>query len=599
MSGTVTQFFVPGGTLKPTAEAYVERAADSEFYRALNAGEFCFVLTSRQMGKSSLMARTAARLRSDGSATAVVDLTSITDAVNPDAKFWYRGVCRRIAQDVGLMSDFDRWWKPHEDLTQVQRFCEFLETFVLGQLGAQRVIIFVDEIDVTLRLDFTDDFFAAIRACYNARATNSQFERLTFALLGVASPSDLIKDSSRTPFNVGQRIDLDDFTLEEALKLTAGFDCDETTSRRILSRILYWTGGQPYLTQRVCLEVAEHANTVANGEVVSWDTEVDNIVHNLFCSPEASRAEVHFKYIRDRLRVDPRLPAILREYRGILEGRSIRDAPQSLIHTALKLAGLVKVDREGHLRIRNRIYECVFDKTWTNQVMPANWTRRVAVVSSALLLVLLVAVALAVPALTSALSKAQMTGTMNNARQLYLAQFMMSNDGAATGDPLLAWPGDLPTLPTTITEYLNVLVGKGYLKGADAIKLLSAPGASYTATVTTSGGVDTLSAASGTPALKIWLVQDSNPATTIFATSANYTYNTALSAAARPYGSRGFITIKKGGDASIYRVGQAQDTGWPNGTSFQNSVGFKPTDSVGTPTNGDPTTPGVGVLTLP
>ena len=52
--------------------------------------------------------------------------------------------------------------------------------------------------------------------------------------------------------------------------------------------------------------------------------------------------------------------------------------------------------------------------------------------------------ALAVPALTSALSKAQQTGTMNNARQLYLAQFQMSNDGAATGDATSAWPGDLP-----------------------------------------------------------------------------------------------------------------------------------------------------------
>ena len=343
------------------------------------------------MGKSSLMARTAAHLRSEGSAIAIVDLTGITEAKNPDATLWYRGVCRRIAQDVGLLSGFDRWWKLHQELTQVQRFSEFLETFVLGQIGAARLIIFVDEIDATLRLDFSDDFFAAIRACYNARATSSQFERLTFALLGVASPSDLIKDSSRTPFNIGQRIHLDDFTSKEAVTLTAGFDCDEVTALRILNRILYWTDGQPYLTQRVCLEVAQHGNPGSNGEVVSWETEVDNLVHNLFFSPEASRAEVHFKYIRDRVMVDPRLPAILREYRGVLEGRSIRDAPQSLIHTSLKLAGLVKVDSEGHLRIRNRIYERVFDKTWAKQVMPANWTRRVEVASPALLLVLLAA----------------------------------------------------------------------------------------------------------------------------------------------------------------------------------------------------------------
>src|SRR6266513_2221980 len=179
--------------------------------------------------------------------------------------------------------------------------------------------------------------------------------------------------------------------------------------------------------------------------------------------------------------------------------------------------------------------------------------------------------ALAVPALTSALSKAQQTGTMNNARQLYLAQFQMSNDGSATGDTSSAWPGDLPTVPATTTAYLNVLCGKGYLKGADAIKLMNAPSANYTATVTPSGGVDSLSGASGIPALKVWMNQDVDPATTIFATTHNYVYNTALTGTDAPYGTKGFITIKKGGDAAIFRVGQAIQGGWTSPTVFQNS----------------------------
>jgi prepilin-type N-terminal cleavage/methylation domain-containing protein len=205
--------------------------------------------------------------------------------------------------------------------------------------------------------------------------------------------------------------------------------------------------------------------------------------------------------------------------------------------------------------------------------------------------------ALAVPALTSALSKAQQTGTMNNARQLFLAQFQMSNDGSATGDATSAWPGDLTTLPTTTTGYLNILCGKGYLRGADAIKLMNAPGAQYTATVTTSGGTDSLTSPGGSSALKVWLVGDAAPATAIFCTSRNYVYDTDLVSTDVPYGTKGFITIKKGGDAAIYRVGQATTSGWQNnGTIFQNSVGYKPTDPVGTPSAGDPITPGVGVL---
>src|SRR5438477_7495492 len=79
--------------------------------------------------------------------------------------------------------------------------------------------------------------------------------------------------------------------------------------------------------------------------------------------------------------------------------------------------------------------------------------------------------ALAVPALTSALSKAQQTGTMNNARQLYLAQFQMSNDGTATGDANLQWPGDYSPAVASLQAYVNLLVGPGYLRGGDIAKL--------------------------------------------------------------------------------------------------------------------------------
>ena len=144
--------------------------------------------------------------------------------------------------------------------------------------------------------------------------------------------------------------------------------------------------------------------------------------------------------------------------------------------------------------------------------------------------------ALAVPALTSALSKARQTGTMNNARQLYLAQFQMSNDGSATGDATSAWPGDLLTVPTNIVDYANVLCGKGYLKGGDVIKMLNAPGASFTAGVTTTAGVDSLNGGTGTASLKVWAVQDGDPATAVFCTTHNYVYDTAILDTSIPYG---------------------------------------------------------------
>ena len=89
-----------------------------------------------------------------------------------------------------------------------------------------------------------------------------------------------------------------------------------------------------------------------------------------------------------------------------------------------------------------------------------------------------------------------------------------------------------------------MLCGKGYLRGADAIKLMNAPGASFTATVTPTAGIDSLSAPSGTSALKVWLVETPIRRLRFFA-PAGTTFMTPPSWTAVPYGRKGFITIRK------------------------------------------------------
>ena len=119
--------------------------------------------------------------------------------------------------------------------------------------------------------------------------------------------------------------------------------------------------------------------------------------------------------------------------------------------------------------------------------------------------------ALAVPALTSALAKAQLTGTMNNARQVYLAQFSEANDGSATGDSKLAWPGDLATVPATMAAYCNGVVGPGYLQAGDINKLFNAPSCALVVTPVT-GPPDSVTFDSGTAALKVYKIKDVDPA---------------------------------------------------------------------------------------
>src|SRR5688572_10398914 len=87
-------FYITGGTLQRDAACYVERKADTDLYDGLMRGRFCYVLTSRQMGKSSLMVRTAARLREEDIAVAALDLTAIGQ--NLSAEQWYNGLLNQL-----------------------------------------------------------------------------------------------------------------------------------------------------------------------------------------------------------------------------------------------------------------------------------------------------------------------------------------------------------------------------------------------------------------------------------------------------------------------------------------------------------------------
>jgi hypothetical protein len=218
-------FYVVGGTVERDAPCYVERRADSDLYDGLKEGRFSYVLTSRQMGKSSLMVRTAVRLREEGAGVVVLDLTAIGQ--NLSAEQWYDGLLTHMAQQLDLEDELEEFWAAHPKLGPLQRWMQAIRQIVLPRY-LSRVVIFVDEIDAVRSLPFsTDEFFAGIREFYNHRTEDRELERLTFCLLGVASPSDLVRDTRTTPFNIGQRIELTDFTETEAAPLARGFGCDE------------------------------------------------------------------------------------------------------------------------------------------------------------------------------------------------------------------------------------------------------------------------------------------------------------------------------------------------------------------------------------
>ncbi|MGB3533900.1 MAG: AAA-like domain-containing protein [Microcoleaceae cyanobacterium] len=366
-----------GGSLTVEAPSYVERQADRQLYQALMRGEFCYILNSRQMGKSSLLARTKYNLQQNGYVCSAIDLTRV-GRQNMTALQWYKGVTGEIWRGFNLLTkvNLKTWWKEEGDISLLQKLGYFIEDILLFQFPQEKIIIFVDEIDSILNCDFSvDDFFALIRFCYNQRAINPEYQRISFAIFGVATPSDLIQDKTITPFNIGRAIDLAGFKLNEVEVLVHGIEDKIDCPDIVLEEILTWTGGQPFLTQKLCSLISNSEDKIVNIIRGKEREFVEDLVRTAIINHWENQDEPeHFRTIRDRiLRNQKQAGRILGIYQQILltekevKGVQTDDSREQI---ELQLSGLV-VKQQGLLKVRNPIYREIFNLQWVKKQLAA------------------------------------------------------------------------------------------------------------------------------------------------------------------------------------------------------------------------------------
>ena len=370
--------YVYQGTLDVNSPTYTKRKADDELHEALKAGEFCYVFNARKMGKSSVCVQTMRRLQNDGIACAEIDLAGFgTDYETPDQ--WYSDIIETLTDKFDLDINWSSWLSEQELLSPVRRFSKFIETILLVQISQnnnyRKIVIFFDEIDTTFKLKFSrDDFFALIRACYNQRAYRPIYNCLTFCLVGVAAPSDLIADKQRTPFNIGKAIELTGFTLEEAKpSLMPGLQGKVNHPEIVLQEVLNWTGGQPFLTQKVCSYLVRSSTKPQENEEAQWVEEIvkSRIITNWQSQdqPEYLRTMLNRIIWDENEKYRNRLLGI---YQRILlpTDASNKYSPvvvdESKEQVELRLSGLI-VKNNVTLKVYNRIYESIFDWNWVEK----------------------------------------------------------------------------------------------------------------------------------------------------------------------------------------------------------------------------------------
>jgi hypothetical protein len=363
-------FYTVGGCLQARAPDYVVRQADFDLDHGLRARQFCYVLSPRQMGKSSLLVRSKTRLQKDGGQCAFLDISRLGNhgLTKPQ---WYAAMMMSLLQSFGLSRqiNFYQWWQAHQGLTPVQQLSRLVEEVLIPEPEGPPVYIFIDEIDAVLSLGFpTDDFFAWIRSCYDQRDHDPRYRRLNFALFGAAPTAAFRLDQQHSPFRLGRVITLTDFTLAECASLQSGLEPWIVHSQRILNSILHWTGGQPFLTQKLCdiaLQTAAQARvlplSLSAGMVEVW---VEGLVRSHIINHwETQDDPIHLRTIGNHLCCyQSRTGRVLDLCQQLSLGVPV-DIDHSPEQIALLSSGLV-VCRGNQLCIKNPIYRQVFNQKW-------------------------------------------------------------------------------------------------------------------------------------------------------------------------------------------------------------------------------------------
>lgn len=333
------------------AHLYVERAADRQLRSIIEKmGRPGYVLVSRQMGKTNLLIN----MKREYSSEIVLYLDLSIRLDSPRA--WFRHVIDSLIDshesELGHLFPKIEFQRKELDLEPNVEYERHLRMIL--RETPKKVIIILDEIDSLVNTPYSDTILAQVRSMYFSRVNYGEFNRLTYVLSGVAEPTDLIKDKNISPFNIGEKIYLDDFTREEFWSFLQ--KAKTTDSEEIGERIFEWTNGNPRMTWDVCSELEDRAISGAplNIEIV------DEVVQKLYLR-DLDRAPID--HIRTLVESDPQIRDAIMSIRF-----GHHDYVDDKVRSKLYLAGITRNAAGGTIDIKNKIIDSALSDRWLAQI---------------------------------------------------------------------------------------------------------------------------------------------------------------------------------------------------------------------------------------
>jgi hypothetical protein len=330
-----------GGAVPLDSRFYIERPTDAEFREAIaRQDSIVLVKGARQMGKTSLLARGLQQAREAGSRVVLTDFQTLTSVHLQSPEGLFRALAEGIADQLDLDTFPDEAWDARRGPSV--NFQRYLRREVLG--AVQEPLVWgLDEVDRLFACDFGSEVFGLFRSWHNARSLdpNAPWSRLTLAIAYATEAHLFITDVNQSPFNVGTRLTLDEFTLQQVVDLNQRYgaplrDGDEA------ARYYRLVGGHPYLAGRGLREMMTHDLGIAAFEA------------------QADRDEGVFgDHLRRMLVLLVKEPELCDAVRGVLRGQPC-PSPESFYR--LRTAGILAGESSRDARPRCALYATYLER---------------------------------------------------------------------------------------------------------------------------------------------------------------------------------------------------------------------------------------------